>query len=307
MTLEQLRIFVAVAEREHVTQAARALGLTQSAVSAAVTALELQYATKLFHRVGRRIELTEAGRLFLIEARAVLARSAAAETILFDLAGLKRGSLALAASQTVANYWLPPLLHRYRKALPAIEITVAIANTETVAAMVHEGSVDLGFTEGTIENSALSIIPVTEDEMVLVTCPALAPKKQRRLTPDELKALSWVFRERGSGTRAIFEAALKEFGLRTAQLDIVLELPSNESVRSAVEAGAGAAVLSRLVVAASLKSGALVTLNLPLPKRQFFAIRNKDHHVTRAERELYRYLVSDPSVFERPAKDSPGR
>ena len=78
MTLEQLRIFIAVAEREHVTQAARELNLTQSAVSAAVSALENRYAIKLFNRVGRRIELTQDGRLFLTEARAVMVRSAAA-------------------------------------------------------------------------------------------------------------------------------------------------------------------------------------------------------------------------------------
>ncbi|MDU6674086.1 MAG: LysR family transcriptional regulator, partial [Bradyrhizobium sp.] len=79
MTLEQLRIFVAVAEREHVTQGARDLNLTQSATSAAIAALEARYATKLFDRVGRRIVLTEAGRLFLSEAKAVLARVHAAE------------------------------------------------------------------------------------------------------------------------------------------------------------------------------------------------------------------------------------
>ena len=75
MTLEQLRIFVAVAEREHVTRAARDLHLTQSATSAAVTALEARYATKLFDRVGRGIMLTDVGRVFLAEARAVLARA----------------------------------------------------------------------------------------------------------------------------------------------------------------------------------------------------------------------------------------
>ena len=88
MTLEQLRIFVAVAEREHVTKAASDLHLTQSAVSSAVAALESRYATKLFDRIGRRIVLTDAGRAFHSEARAVLARAAAAATGLSDLAGL---------------------------------------------------------------------------------------------------------------------------------------------------------------------------------------------------------------------------
>jgi DNA-binding MarR family transcriptional regulator len=93
MTLEQLRIFVGVAEREHMTAAARALNVTQSAASAAIAALEERHAIKLFHRVGRGIALTEAGRLFLTEARGVLARADAAETVLEELGGLKRGTL----------------------------------------------------------------------------------------------------------------------------------------------------------------------------------------------------------------------
>jgi DNA-binding transcriptional LysR family regulator len=82
MTLEQLRIFVAVAERQHVTQAARALNLAQSAASHAIAALEARHEAKLFRRTGRRIELTEAGQVFLEEARAVLARAGAAELVL---------------------------------------------------------------------------------------------------------------------------------------------------------------------------------------------------------------------------------
>src|SRR5271154_2058800 len=139
MTLEQLRIFVAVAEREHVTQGARDINLTQSATSASITTLEARYATKLFDRVGRRIALTEAGRLFLVEAKAVLARAAAAETVLVDLAGLKRGSLTLAASQTVANYWLPQVIHRYQSRYPGIALKLSIGNTEQVSVLVHEG------------------------------------------------------------------------------------------------------------------------------------------------------------------------
>jgi len=96
-----------VAKLGHITQGARHLNLTQSATSAAIAALEARYATKLFDRVWRRIVLTQAGRLFLTEAKAVLGRASVVEKVLTDLAGLTRESLALAASQTVANYWLP--------------------------------------------------------------------------------------------------------------------------------------------------------------------------------------------------------
>ncbi len=100
MTLEQLRIFIAVAEKQHVTQAASQLNLTQSATSAAIAALEARYGIKLFDRIGRGIVLTQTGRDFLNEAREVVARAKAAGQVLDDLAGLKRGSLTLAASQT---------------------------------------------------------------------------------------------------------------------------------------------------------------------------------------------------------------
>ena len=104
MTIEQLRIFVAVAERQHMTRAAEALNLTQQAVSAAIVTLENSYSTALFHRVGRRIELTDAGRQFLEEARSLLARAAAAELALAELGGLKRGTLAVQACPFRKSY-----------------------------------------------------------------------------------------------------------------------------------------------------------------------------------------------------------
>src|ERR1700723_3806499 len=130
MTLEQLRIFVAVAEKQHVTQAASQLNLTQSATSAAIAALEARYGIKLFDRIGRGIVLTQTGRDFLGEARAVLARAKAAAQVLDDLAGLKRGSLTIAASQTVANYWLPSRIQAFHNPHPHIELHLSMANTE---------------------------------------------------------------------------------------------------------------------------------------------------------------------------------
>ena len=107
MTLEQLRVFVAVAKRQHVTRAAEALNIAQSAASTSIATLEGRHDAKLFHRVGRGTELTEAGTLFLAEVRAVLARAEAAELVLSELGGPKRGTLIVQASHTIASYWLP--------------------------------------------------------------------------------------------------------------------------------------------------------------------------------------------------------
>jgi DNA-binding transcriptional LysR family regulator len=306
MTLEQLRIFVATAERQHVTQAGRDLNLTQSAVSAAISALEASYSIKLFDRIGRRIELTEVGRLFLIEARAVLARAAAAEAVLSDLAGLQRGSLVLAASQTVANYWLPRHVHQYHAAYPGIRIETLIGNTQTVSTMVRDGVAQLGFVEGAIDDPALSIVQVDEDELVIVIGSAHAAKGTRLSTQDfkgldlkdmDLKEMPWVVREPGSGTRAVFEAAMLAAGIQPSEINIQLELPSNEAVSAAVKAGAGAAMLSKLVVDSSIGSGALERLKIDLPKRPFYMLRHKERYVTQAERAFIR--VVEASAGER--------
>ena len=294
MTLEQLRIFIAVAEREHVTQASRDLNLTQSATSAAVSALEERHQTKLFDRIGRRIVLTEAGRIFLAEARAILARVQAAEAVLDDLSGLKRGTLTLAASQTVANYWLPRYLRHFLQNHPGIATSMTIGNTETVTAAVHEGVADLGIVEGTVDDPSLNVTAVAEDDMVLVVPPGHDWASRRPAPKRDFLRARWVLREHGSGTRAILEQALGALGIDRTELDVVLELPSNEAVRAAVQAGAGVTAMSRLVVANALAAGALSAVDVELPKRQFFLLAHKERYQTRAAQEFRRVIM--PSV-----------
>ncbi len=282
MTLEQLRIFIAVAEREHVTRAAEALRLTQSAVSAAIAALETHYGVALFHRVGRRVELSSEGRLFLDEARAVLARASSAERALADLSGLKRGSLSVEASQTIASYWLPSRLVSFHKAYPQIGVKLSIGNTKQVARDVSEGVAELGFVEGRVHDSALELSPVDHDRLVIVVAPVHRWARKKQLSPKELIESEWVLRETGSGTRSEFEAALRERGIAPERLKVALELPSIEAVRAAVEAGAGAAAISELAAASALQSGALVRVHFKLPERAFHALRHRSRYQSRA-------------------------
>ena len=162
MTLDQLRIFVAVAEQQHVTRAANVLALSQSAVSSSIAALEAQYDVKLFHRIRRNIVLTDAGQQFLNEARAVLARASSAGNMLADLAGLRRGALSLAASQTVANYWIPKVMQRFHAAYPGVSLKLSITNTGQVVRQVAEGAVDLGFVEDQVDTDGLDVRAVAQ-------------------------------------------------------------------------------------------------------------------------------------------------
>ncbi|MBX4958667.1 LysR substrate-binding domain-containing protein [Rhizobium lentis] len=287
MTFEQLSIFIAVAEREHLTNAASAIGLTPSAVSSAIRNLEASYGVELFHRVGRRIELTYEGRVFLGEARATLARANAAALVLSDLGGLQKGELVVFASQTIASYWLPAMLMRFKNRYPGIDLKLMIGNTTTAAKAVLDGLAEVGFVEGSVDEPALNVQPLAEDELLVVVGPRHPWARGKPIAPAELASgTKWVMREKGSGTRSAFEAAISNLGIGPGDLNVALELPSNEAVISAAREGLCATVVSGAVAAPLLAQGLLVKARFPLPSRQFAILRHKQRHSSRASLAL---------------------
>lgn len=283
MTFEQLCIFIAVAEREHLTRAAEAVGLTPSAVSSSIRALEERHDVRLFERVGRRIELTSAGRMFLGEARATVARMRAAELALAELGELKRGVLDIQASQTIASYWLPRLLMQFHDSWPLVDIRLTVGNTHTVAQAVSAGLAEIGFVEGTVVDPALVARPVAGDDLVIVAASSHALAARDELTLGTLvQDAVWVMREPGSGTRSEFEATLVEQGCEPDMLNIALTLPSNEAVVSAVLSGHPVAALSRLAVTPFVHAGMLKILDIPLRRRVFAALRHRERQPGRA-------------------------
>jgi DNA-binding transcriptional LysR family regulator len=281
MTLDQLRIFIAVAEREHLTRAAEALNLTPSAVSAAIHALEARYGVQLFDRIGRRIEVSRNGRLFLREAKAARASAQLAERALTELGGLQRGTLTIQASQTIASYWLPPFLVAFRAAHPAIAVTLREGNSLAVARAVHEGDADIGFAEGALDDPALTLVSVASDRLVVVASPD-HPLSGRKASNADLIAATWVVRERGSGTRSAFEAALGARGVDAARLDVKLELPTNEAVCVAVRASGHLTVVSDLVARPHIDAGRLAPVAVDLGARAFSLVRHQQRYCTRA-------------------------
>ena len=293
MTLDQLRVFVEVAERGHVTRAAEALRMSQSAASAAIASLEDLYQIRLFDRVGRGIQLTEPGRIFLREARAVLDRASTARAVLQDLAGSPPGPIALAASQTIATYWLPRRLAAFHAVNLRVRLDVVIRNTREVETAVADGEVSMGLVEGPTQHAALLRTHLDYDQMVLVVAADRAPLPIEPPRKLDLRALNWVIREPGSGTRRGLEDLAGRQGLSLEDLNIFLVLPSNEAVREAVEAGVGATIISRHVVASAIAAGTLVEIPIELPQREFALVRHRERHATLTQKALVTHLVGD--------------
>lgn len=286
MTLDQLRIFLAVAEHAHLTRAAAALSLTPSAVSASIKALEARYGLALFDRVGRGIVLSAAGRSLLPEARNTLASARATETTLEEIGQGRRGSLRIDASQTIASYWLAPYLVQFRQSHPAVDLEVRIGNTASVAAAVLDGSCEMGLVEGDIGATALQVSLIGSDRFAIVVAPDHPWADGRPLAPAALLDGRWIMREAGSGTRSAFAAMLAAIGVDSSRLEVALTLPSNEALRTAVMAGPFAAALSTLAVDADLRAGLLRQANLALPPRPLFLLRHPQRYQSQAARAL---------------------
>ena len=154
-----------------------------------------------------------------------------------------------------------------------------------------KGAADIGLVEGRVENPALVRRLVDHDRLVLVVASGKALPPETAPGRPDLRSVSWVVREAGSGTRAGLEDLAAKDGLTLDDLPVFLVLPGNEAVREAVEAGAGATIISEHVVASAIAAGRLKALPIDLPPRDFALIRHRDRHLGAAAQALMRHLT----------------
>ena len=290
VTLDQLKIFVDVAERGNITFASEALGMSQSGASAAIKSLEREYGVHLFNRVGRGIELSQAGARFLGEAKAVLERAASARLVLENISQTIAGTVSIAASQTIASYWLPNRLATFHDAVPAVRLNVSVGNTRQVEMAVLDGMADIGFVEGRTRSKMLKRTRVDTDRLVFVVGrDTPAPSTDARGNLD-LRAVRWIVREKGSGTREVLEDLASHRNIAFDELQVFLVLPSNEAIRQVVEAGAGGTIISESVVARSIAEGKVRQIPLAIPPREFAVITHADRAPGAAQLALKEHI-----------------
>jgi molybdate transport repressor ModE-like protein len=253
-----LRLFTAVARQGSVTAAARALGLSQPAVSKGVRTLERQVGTPLLVRTPRGLRPTEAGAALLDHGRVIFAAARAAEDDVRALTGLERGTLRVGGSPTVATYILPRILRAFHARHPAVALKLVCAPSRVVAAQLAERDLDVALTEALVEDPRLTVERWIEDELVPVAAPThpLAAHASLAAAGREL----FVLREPGSGTRDTVLAALARRGIEPAR---TLTADSTEAIRQIVAEGLGIAIDSAWAVADLVALGRLVVLDIP--------------------------------------------
>lgn len=260
MTFEQLRIFLAVVEHLHFTRAADSLYITQPAVSAAIQNLEAEYGVKLFHRIGRHIEITEAGKLLQIEAQKIFDQVSVTQRALKELNNLQRGELKLGASFTVGNYWLPEKISHFKQLYPNLLINCTLANADKISKGTVTGLFDLGLLAGEVKLSLQNNLEqkiVGSDRLQIVVGKSHPWFGRTTINVRELTTTNWIMREPGSGTQQMFEQALQKWGISPNKLKVLFVLNSSEMIKTLVEKGIGAAAVPELMVQKEIRFSTL--------------------------------------------------
>lgn len=292
VTLRQLSVFVAVAQTGSTTGAAHHLSMSQSAVSSALSELENALSEQLFDRRGKKLFLNDFGRLILPRVRALFDQVDSIVNAGRDASVMLR----VAASTTISNYVLPPLLAQYhRNHASGGKATLLVGNTHDVLDAVRAFDADVGLIEGSCTVDEFVVEHWMDDELLIVTSPEHPLAAPEAATHEALRRADWLVREHDSGTREVLDDQIASV---LGPLHIALELANSEAIRRTVMAGYGICCLSSHVVGPDVESGALVNIggNVPPLRRPFSIVMHKDKLPTRGLTTFLSYLRGVPEA-----------
>lgn len=300
--LPYLPTFAKAAELGSFTAAGKTLGMTQAAISQRMHALEGAIGKPLFHRRGGHVFLTEAGRKLYEFAQKIAELHRAARR---DIAGKEappKGDLYLAASSVPGEHLLPGLLSAFARRYPHVRAHAAVSDSLAVLKQVERGEVSLGLVGRRTDNAHLEFRRLCSDRMVLAVSPRHPLARRKEVPAQQLTRYPMVIREAGSGLRHGFEKALTDAGLAVADLDIALELGSNEAIKEAVRRSVGVAVLSIHALEKELKSRQLCAVELRglETRRDIFLVHDRRRILPLPARLFLDFLDTHPMPSPRP-------
>lgn len=285
MTLRQLELFLALVKTPHLSQVAEENGLTQSAVSMAIKALEETLGKPLFDRINKRLVLNENGRFFyrMVDPLVFGLRESEAMFRDQDLVG----DIRIGASSSIANYILPQIIYEFVEQYEGVNLEKITGNTIEIGKLIENGEVDIGFVEGDYNSKEIEREVLGLDELYVVTGDeGLVRDEPYRM--DELLSKRWIFREEGSGTRDVF---LYHMEKRKTRFKPFLEVGHTEAVKSVLQNKGTVSCLSRISVMNELNAGQLFRLKIQDFKftRSFYTIWHKNKYFSSVLQEFIHF------------------
>ncbi len=289
VTRRQLRAFSAVVEAGSISKAAQRLNLTPPAVSLQMRQLEEAAGLPLLDRMREGVRPTDAGRAVLKAAGTVEgAMSACAEEIA-ALSGIERGRVAVGIVST-AKYFAPRALALFSREHPGVDVRLVVGNRDLVLSALRDLSIDLAITGRPPDDIAIDRAVIGDNPHIIIGRPGHPLAGKRNVPLARFSDETFLLREEGSGTRMLMERLFAEAGLKP---NIGMEISSNETIKQAVMAGLGIALISAHTVAAELEDGRLIAFDvsgLPLV-RQWFVIKRAERRLPPAAQALWSLFV----------------
>jgi LysR family transcriptional regulator, low CO2-responsive transcriptional regulator len=290
-TLRQLDTFLVVAQEMSVSRAAKRLHVTQPAVSMQLRQLEEALGSPLLAPSGRGIALTDAGAELRDYASRVVFQLTELDDVMAERRGAYRGRIELAIV-TTAKYFVPMLLVRFRRKYPKIEIGLRVHNREAILQLLARNEVDLIMMGRVPDEIECVAAPFATNPLGIVGAPEHPLSRRRNIDVRTLKDHDFVVRETGSGTRLAMERLFAKHHIKPR---IIMEIPSNETIKQAVMAGMGLSFLSLRTARQEIAAGHLVLLDvkgLPLI-RHWYVTRLKMKRLSPAALEFERFLLEE--------------
>jgi LysR family transcriptional regulator for metE and metH len=302
-TLKQLRALVAVARAGTIASAAQALHVTAPAVGQQLKLLERTAGLPLLERTPTGLRLTEAGREVAAAANRIEAELTSCADLLQLMATGKSGSVSLGAVST-AKYFAPAALAAFWRDHPSIDVKLVIGNRHDMVAALTEHEVDLTIMGRPPAELDLETARIGDHPHVIIASPRHPLAAAGRTLPQkELEAATFLLREPESGTRQLTDRLLTSAGI---QPTVAMEIQSNETIKQAVMADLGVALISAHTVGAEIADGRLTTLDvegLPL-MRHWYVVRPQAGRLLPAGAALWLFLV-DHAVDHLPMMPAP--
>jgi DNA-binding transcriptional LysR family regulator len=290
-TLRQLDTFLAVADALSVSRAAASLHVTQPAVSMQLRQLEQALGSPLVQPSGRGIALTDAGVELREYARRVVLHLTELDDVMAERRGAYRGRIELAII-TTSKYFMPMLLMQFRKRHPKIETGLRVHNREAILQLLSRNEVDLVVMGRAPDELECISAPFATNPLGIVSAPDHPMSRRRHIDLRALKDQDFVARETGSGTRLSME---RLFARHRIKPRIVMEIPSNETIKQAVMAGMGLSFVSLRTTRQEIAAGHLALLDvqgLPLI-RHWYITHLKNKRLSPAALEFERFLLDE--------------
>jgi DNA-binding transcriptional LysR family regulator len=296
-TLQQLRIFKAIASERSFTNAAEILFVSQPSLSKQIKTLENHLGILLLHRTGTKIVLTEAGIIFLQYSERILALCEESCRALNDLKDGERGNLKVGASQTIGAYLMPRVLTLFAQSYPQINLHIDIDSTRIIAKKVADRRLDIAVVGGDIPVSLkknLEIEDFVQDELILIISKShpFAKKKKKQISKEDLYHLNFITLNSNSTIHKFINNTLIQNNIQTKQFNVIMELNSMEAIKTAVSLGLGAAFVSSSAIEKELelKTVEIIPIENITITRTLSIITNPDLHRSKAFDFFYHEL-----------------